>query len=292
MVEAMSLRPNTLRWSTNWLKLAFAVSLALAFIFPIAWSLLNAFKTSVEASAVPPTYWPQVWSMENFSNIWNFGRGLPLYLGNSLTLAVLTAIGTMVLSFFAGYGFARYRFPFKNTLFVFCLLPMMIPYQSILTPLFVIGAKVNMLNSLVALSLVYILFQLPFSIFLMRNSFEAIPKEMEEAARMDGCGSLSTLWHVMLRLVRPGLITVALYAFINAWNEFFAALLFLSSEDRFSLPIVLATVRSGRFGQVDWGALQAGAILSIIPCVLLFLLLQRHYLEGLTGGAVKSEASL
>lgn len=113
---------------------------------------------------------------------------------------------------------------------------MMIPYQSILTPLFVIGAKVNMLNSLVALSLVYILFQLPFSIFLMRNSFEAIPKEMEEAARMDGCGSLSTLWHVMLRLVRPGLITVALYAFINAWNEFLRRSCSLAVRTGFRYP--------------------------------------------------------
>ena len=268
----------------NW---AFAFTLALVFLFPIAWSLLNSLKTTAGASAVPPSYWPEQWSFENYAAIGSYGRGLAVYTWNSLLLAVLTVAGTLALSMTAGYGFSRFEFRGKSLLFFLCLLPMLVPYQTILTPLFVIATKLKVHNSLLALSLVYILFQLPFSIFLMRNSFDAVPKELEEAATMDGCGHFRILRHVTLSIVKPGLITVALFAFINAWNEFFAALLFLNSEDKFTLPIVLATIRAGQMGQVDWGALQAGVVISIIPCMLLFLILQRHYIEGLTGGAVK-----
>jgi multiple sugar transport system permease protein len=264
-----------------------ALLLAVAFLFPIAWSLLNSLKSGAEASAVPPTYWPQDWSAGNYRAIWDYGRGLPVYLWNSLVLAALTVAGTVLLSGLGGYGFARFRFPLKNFLFLLCLMPMLVPYQTLLTPLFVIATWLGVHNSLLALSMVYILFQLPFSLFLMRNTFAAIPNELEEAAVMDGCGHLSMLRHVMLQMAKPGLITVALFAFINSWNEFFAALLFLNSEDNFTLPIVLATVRSGQMGVIDWGALQAGVIISIVPCLLLFMSLQRYYIDGLTGGAVK-----
>ncbi len=268
----------------HWL---FACSLALAFLFPIGWSLLNSLKTSAGASAVPPSYWPVEWSFENYRAIGVYGRGLLVYMMNSLLLAALTVAGTVVLSTTAGYGFSRFEFPGKSLLFSLCLLPMLVPYQTILTPLFVIATRLEVHNSLLGLSLVYILFQLPFSIFLMRNSFDAVPRELEEAATMDGCGHVDILSRVAFSIVKPGIITVALFAFINAWNEFFAALLFLNSEDSFTLPIVLATIRAGQLGQIDWGALQAGVIISIIPCLLLFLILQRHYIEGLTGGAVK-----
>jgi multiple sugar transport system permease protein len=162
----------------------------------------------------------------------------------------------------------------------------MIPFQSILTPLFLILGFLKLQNTLLGLALVYITFQLPFGLFLMRNSFEAIPRELEEAALLDGCNSLSMLYRVMMRLVMPGIITVTIYTFINSWNEFLAALIFMTQEENFTMPILLANVQAGFFG-IDWGALQAGVMVAIIPCVLLFLLLQRYYLEGLTGGAVK-----
>jgi len=281
---AAKVLPGASGRALQWL---FAFFLAIAFLFPIAWSLLNSFKTSAGASAVPTTYWPDEWSVENYAAIWSYGRGLAVYTWNSLLLATLTVAGTVVFSTTAGYGFSRFRFPGKTLLFFLCLLPMLVPYQTILTPLFVIATTLKFHNSLFGLSLVYILFQLPFSIFLMRNSFDAVPKELEEAATMDGCGHFGILRHVAFSIVKPGIITVALFAFINAWNEFFAALLFLNGEDSFTLPIVLATIRAGQLGQIDWGALQAGVIISIIPCMLLFLILQRHYIEGLTGGAVK-----
>ena len=128
---------------------------------------------------------------------------------------------------------------------------------------------------------------LPFSIYLMRNSFEGIPKELSEAAVMDGCTSFQVLARVFLPLVVPGMVTVALFAFIASWNEFIGALIFMSNEQSFTVPVMLTGVSSGQFGVVDWGGLQAGVMVSIIPCVAIYLLLQRYYVSGLMSGAVK-----
>ena len=261
--------------------------LAVLFLAPIILALLSSLKTPSEAAAVPPTYFPGKLSFENYRLLNQYGAGLWRYVYNSTVVAIFTVLGTLVLSLLGGFGFARFSFPGKNILFIVVLSTLMIPFQSILTPLFVILGVLKLQNTLLGLILVYIAFQLPFGLFLMRNSFETIPRELEESALLDGCTPLGMLFRVMLRLVAPGLVTVALYAFINSWNEFLAALIFMNQENNYTLPIMLVTVRSGLYGQVNWGALQAGVVIAIIPCVLLFLLLQRYYVEGLTGGAVK-----
>ena len=163
----------------------------------------------------------------------------------------------------------------------------MIPYQAILTPLYLDFAKFGLVNSYLGLALVHTILQLPFSIYLMRNSFEAIPREIEEAAMLDGCSASRRLTHVFLPLGVPALVTVALFAFINSWNEFLAALIFMSRETSFTVPILLVSVRSGNHGAVDWGALQASIVISIIPCVAVYLALQRYYVSGLLTGGVK-----
>lgn len=202
-------------------------------------------------------------------------------------VAILTSLGTIVLSTLAGYGFSRFNFPAKNALFVMILATLMIPFQSILTPLFLMLGWVKLQNTLVGLALVYIAFQLPFGVFIMRNTFDMVPREIEEAALMDGCTPLTLLYRVMLTLVRPGIITVAVYTFINAWNEFLAALIIMSREDRYTLPILLNSVRSGLYGATEWGVLQAGIVVAIFPCIILFLVLQKYYIQGLMGGAIK-----
>ena len=199
----------------------------------------------------------------------------------------MTVIGAVVLSTLAGYGFSRFSFPGKSVLFILILATLMIPFQSILVPLFLILTRLKLHNTLFGLALVYITFQLPFGIFIMRNTFDTVPREMEEAALLDGCSALSLLYRVMLGIVRPGIITVGIYAFLNSWNEFLAALIFMTKESRFTLPILLTSVRSGYYGTIDWGALQAGVTITILPCIILFLLLQRYYVAGLMGGATK-----
>jgi multiple sugar transport system permease protein len=148
-------------------------------------------------------------------------------------------------------------------------------------------AKLGLANSHVGLAIVHTVIQLPFSIYLMRNSFEAVPREIEEAALIDNCSPLRMLIKVFIPLVMPGIITVALFAFITSWNEFISALIFMNSEKSFTVPVMLVSVRTGRQSSIDWGALQAGVILSIIPCIAIYLALQRHYVSGFLSGAVK-----
>ncbi len=166
-------------------------------------------------------------------------RALATHL-NSAAVAIGTAVLTVIVSLLAGYGFSRYRFMFKNALFVLIIATLMIPFQSILTPLFIILAKLGLNNSLIGLTLVYVTLQLPFSVFMMRNAFDAVPKEIEEAARIDGARDLKLLVRVLLPLVMPGIATVAIFAFLNSWNEFLAALVLLSDNTKFTLPILIS----------------------------------------------------
>ena len=267
------------------------ITLAILFLFPIIWSALNSIKPPPEAVAVPPTYLPSSFSLENYRKVIDYGHGLLQYLFNSAAVAVVTIIGTIVLSTLAGYGFSRFDFPGKNALFILVLLTWMIPFQAILTPLFFLFVKVKLINTLLGLAPVYITSQLPFGIFVMRNTFDMVPREIEEAALLDGCNTFEMLWRVMLTPVRPGIITVAIFTFINSWNEFLAALILMTDDSKFTMPIMLAGVRilgtGGGSAAIDWGGLQAGVVVNIIPCLVLFVILQRYYIRGLMGGSVK-----
>jgi multiple sugar transport system permease protein len=263
------------------------ITLSILFLFPIFWSVMSSLKPPAEASASPPTLFPSYVTLDNYTQLNQYGKGISTYLFNSIGAATLTVIGTVILSTLGGFGFSRFAFPGKNIFFVMILATLMIPFQSILIPLFLILTGLKLQNTLLGLALVYITFQLPFGIFIMRNTFDTVPRELEEAALLDGCSSLSLLYRVMLGIVRPGVITVGIYAFLNAWNEFLAALIFMTKEANFTLPILLTSVRSGYYGAIDWGALQAGVTITILPCIILFLLLQRYYVRGLMGGATK-----
>ncbi len=264
------------------------IFLSVVFIAPIVWAVLSTFKPPMEARQPPLPPWPTTgFSVQNYVTLDSFGDGLWHAAQNSIYVAVMSVLLTVLISVFAGYGFSRFHFPFKNAFFLMILATIMIPFQSILTPIFLILTTFKLQNTLTGLVLVYVTLQLPFSIFMMRNAFDAVPKEIEEAARIDGAKSVALLARIMLPLVWPGVVTVAIFAFLNSWNEFLAALVLMTDQSKFTLPIMMTAVQSGRFGAVDWGAVQAGVTVMMIPCLVLFLLLQRFYIRGLTAGAVK-----
>ncbi|MDK4717968.1 carbohydrate ABC transporter permease [Rhizobium sp. CNPSo 3968] len=261
---------------------------ALLFVAPLVWSVLVSFKPSIEARQPPIPPWPTGgFSLQNYENLAQYGAGIWTYTGNSLTVALATVAASVMISLLAGYGFSRFQFPFKNVLFVLIISTVMIPFQSILTPLFLILTKLKLQNTLTGIVLVYVTLQMPFSIFMMRNAFDAVPKEIEDAARVDGASIFAVLYRIMLPLVLPGVATVAIFAFLASWNEFLAALILLTDQNKYTLPVLMAAVRSGQFGTIDWGAVQSGVTLMMAPCLVIFLLLQRYYIRGLTAGAVK-----
>ena len=266
---------------------AICVFMITIMIWPLLMSFFASIKSPAEASAVPPHYFPQTLSLENYRKVFEFQAGLWTYVMNSLSVAAITIVLCLCLAVPAGYGLARFHFPGKEFVFLILLAPLMIPYQALLTPLYLMFSKIGLANSHLGLAVVHTILQLPFSIYLMRNSFESIPREIEEAATMDGSTPFQALRNIFVPLVTPGMVTVALFAFINSWNEFLAALIFMNKETAFTVPIMLVSVRAGRLGAVDWGALQAGVVISIIPCVLIYILLQKYYVSGFLNGAVK-----
>ncbi len=262
-------------------------ALFVLFAFPLFWSVLTSLKPPSEASASPPTFLPSRLSFENYAHLASYGDGIGRYLYNSIVVTLMTVVGAVILSTLGGYGFSRFNFPAKNLVFIVILVTLMIPFQSILTPLFLLLRFIHFQNTLAGLALVYITFQLPFAVFMMRNSFDSVPRELEEAALIDGCTPITLLTRVMLPVVLPGIVTVALFAFFGAWNEFLAALIFMSNAEDFTLPVMLLNAQAGQFGTINWGAMQAGLTISMLPCAVLFLLLQRYYINGLIAGAVK-----
>jgi multiple sugar transport system permease protein len=262
-------------------------ALAVAFLFPLVWALLNSVKSKEEASRVPPTWFPESLSLENYKGLTSYGEGLGTYLMNSIVLSVLTIIGTVLVCVLGGYGFARYKFRGRGALFGVTLAILMVPYATILLPLYIVLGELGLQNSLIGLSLVLIMFQLPFGIYMMRNSFESVPRELEEAALVDGCSDFGAMRHISLRIVTPGVVTVALFAFLTSWNEFLAPLIFLNDGGKYTLPIMLVNIRSGAYGAIDYGALQAGVVVAMIPCLVLYVALQRFYVSGLVAGAMR-----
>ena len=282
----VALRPRRVRRS-EYLIGAVCVALIVIMLWPLVMSFFASIKSPDEAVTPPPNYLPHSLSFENYMSIITYHAGLAVYVGNSLAVAGLTIAFCLILSVPAGYGLARYDVPYKEVMFLFLLASMMLPFQALLVPIYLMFAKIGLTASKLGLAILHTILQLPFSIYLMRNSFEAIPKEMEEAAVVDGATSIFALRRIFLPLVMPGMVTVALFAFITSWNEFLGALILMNKENTFTVPIMMTGVITGQFGSVNWGGLQASVIVSILPCLLVYLLLQRYYISGLLSGAVK-----
>lgn len=273
---------------TKYLLGAICISLIVVMLAPLVFSVLASIKPTVEASAVPPNYFSTQLSLESYDRLWNYGSGLPQYLGNSFTTAFLTIAMTLILTVPAGYGLARFPIPGKEVIFVLLLLALIIPYQALLTPIFLMFSSLGLTNSLLGLAIIHTTIQLPFSLYIMRNAFEAVPRELEEAALVDGANSWQVLRRVFLPTMVPAVITVTLFAFVMSWNEFLGALVMLNRDASYTLPLILAAARSvTSLGSTDWGMLQAGVTIAVIPCVLVYLLLQKYYVSGLYSGAVK-----
>ncbi len=267
---------------------AVCIVICTVMVLPLLFSVGASVKPTAEAAAVPPTYFPHALSLDSYQRLWSYQQGLPTYLFNSLGTALLTILLTLVLTVPAAYALARFPIPFKEVIFVILLLALIVPYQALLTPMFLMFAKLGLTNSLLGLAVLHTAIQLPFSLYILRNSFAAVPRELEEAAIVDGASSVQALRRVFLPSTVPAIVTVALFAFIMSWNEFLGALVVMSRSSTFTLPVILAVSRTETsLGGTDWGMLQAGITVSVIPCILVYLLLQRYYVSGLMSGAVK-----
>ncbi|WP_127505612.1 carbohydrate ABC transporter permease [Actinoplanes solisilvae] len=258
-----------------------AGGLALIFLFPLVWA--SVASVSPQAG----TQQTDGWGLANYVTLADYQAGVFQYVVNSVAVSLMTVAFTLFASVTGGYAFAVFRFPGRNALFLLTLAILMVPYATLLIPLYVLLNSLGLQNSLIGLALVLSMFQLPFATFMMRISFEAVPGELREAALIDGCGSFRALSHVLIPAAKPGLITVGLFAFLAAWNDFITPLVLISDSDKVPLPLAVANMRQQVMGIVDYGATEAGVVVLALPCIVLFLALQRHYVRGFMSGALK-----
>jgi multiple sugar transport system permease protein len=256
------------------------------FVVPLVWALLRSLQPGAVITGAPESSTFLDLTLENFRNLAGIGS-IPRSVLNSMVVSIGTAILTTALATAAGYGFGRFRFPGSGAAFALILVTLMIPFQAILTPLFLQLNAMRLTDNLLGLVLFYSTVNLPFGVFVMRTAFASVPGELEDAANVDGAGPMRTLASVLRPLVVPGMATTALYAFLASWTEFLGALVFLTRQELYTLPVALLNLQQGAYGTIDYGMLAAGSVIAMVPCIVLFVALQRYYVAGLSAGAVK-----
>lgn len=247
-----------------------SVCLAVLFLYPIG----------VMLSQVTP---------QNLAKITDASRGLSVLesAGNSLIVSVTATVVTVVVSVLAGYAFAKLPYRGSRVAFFVILITFMVPFQAVITPLYIVLRDIGLPNNLIGVALVLATFNLPLGIFLMRNSFAAVPSSLEEAAQLDGASAFGAMWRVMLPVALPGVVSTALLTFFAAWNDFFAALILITDQHLYTLPVSIGILSTDSQFGVNFGLMQTGVTITVIPCVIVYLVLQRYYVAGLLGGALK-----
>ncbi len=273
--------------TARYLYVTVGVVLSILFILPLLWAVLRSFQPAAMITQAPQASDFTHMTVANYSGLIGGSVHILRYVGNSLIVSIGTAALTAVIATLAGYGFGRFRFRGSGIIFALIIVTLMIPFQAVLTPLFMELNALRLTDSRLGLILFYTTFNLPFGVFVMRNTFAQIPKELEDSAYVDGSGVMGTLIFVLRPLVVPGIATTVLYAFLFSWTEFLGALTFITKDNLITLPVALLNVETGTYGQVNYGYLVSGAVIAMIPCVVLYVALQRYYVRGLTSGAVK-----
>lgn len=263
-----------------------------AFLLPLVWMVLTSMKTPAQAASgafqiLPgPAAEVPARTLQNYAEVWGDPSvTFPLYLRNTLIVALLSVAGMVVSSAVVAYGFARIRWRGRGAMFTIVLATMMIPFPVIMGPLYIIFSQLGWIGSLKPLW-VPAWFGGAFNIFLLRQFYLGIPRELDEAARIDGCSHWGTFWRVILPLSRPALAVVALFHFIYVWNDFLAPLIFLTHRDQFTLALGLQLYQS-KAGNTPWNLLMAASTMVVAPVFLLFLLAQRTFIGGVAAEGIK-----
>jgi putative chitobiose transport system permease protein len=269
-------------WGNVWMY-GLLSAIAIIMLFPLLWLISTALKSQTEnIFQFPPQLLPSQPTFENFVRVWQtnpFGQ----YLFNSTLIAVLTVGLNLLFCALAAYPLARLDFRGRDWIFTAIVTTIMIPFQIVMIPLYILTVQLGIRNSY--LGIIFPGIASAFGIFLLRQAFAGVPKEMEEAARIDGCSELGLWWFVMLPAIRPALVTLAIFVFIGSWSDFLWPLIVIDNPELYTLPLGVATL-AGTFS-LDWRLIAAGSVISIAPVLLVFLLLQRYIVPTEAGSGVK-----
>ena len=255
---------------------------------PGLWIVLNSFRPTVEIMAKPAVWWP-TFTLDHYRSMFGGAGegGVPVfqYFRNSLIISVTSTVIAILIGMAGGYAFARYRFNWKNSYFVGIMLFRAVPGVALSLPLFIVFARVGIIDTHFGLILVYVAMNVPFTIWLTDGFFRQIPKEPREAAEIDGCTPWQAFWHVEFPVARPGIASAAIFAFLTSWNEFALASQLTRSVGSKTMPVGLLDF-TAEF-TINWGGMCALAVLMIAPALVLTFIVQKHLIAGLTFGGVK-----
>lgn len=256
------------------------IALSMIMLLPLAWLVRSSVMRMAQIFKFPPEWVPDPWRWENYPEALATVPLFPLYFMNTMIILVPTVLGTVVTASLAAYGFSRLRWPGRDLVFGILMTTLMLPYAVTLIPTFLLWSNLGLVNTFWPLIVPNWFGGGIFYIFLLRQFFRTIPRELDEAAIIDGANPLQVLWHIILPLSRPALITVAIFAGLSAWNDFLGPLIYLNDSRKFTLALGL-TQFTGPYTS-DWHLLMAAATMVIAPVLVLFLLAQRYFIEGIT----------
>jgi multiple sugar transport system permease protein len=254
-----------------------------AMVFPFVWMLITSFKTLPQLLQDPMSFWPAPWTVDNYVDAWNAVPFAQAY-ANSIYICVLAVAGTLLTASMAGYAFARIRFRGSRVLFIVFLATQMIPKQVTLIPFYLLMSRFGWVDSHLALIVPAMLVN-PFAVFLMRQFVLSLPKELEEAALVDGAGRWRTFWSIILPNLKPGLGALSIIVALDVWNSFLFPLVLLNSPDLFTVPLLLSSFR-GQFGSINYGLVMAASAMATIPMLIAFVIGQRRILNSMAASGL------
>ncbi|HZQ97832.1 MAG TPA: carbohydrate ABC transporter permease [Chloroflexota bacterium] len=265
------------------------VGLLTVFFFgPFLWTVLSSLKEASEITTFPPTLFPKVPHFENYPYTWNKVPFLRFYM-NSAVVTGLAMLGQTTTATLVAYGFARFRFPLKGFFFMLVMSTLMVPWEVTIVPSFLLFKFLGWLDTLAPLIVPHWFGGGPFFIFLMRQFFLTIPRDFDEAAKIDGAGSFRVLWEILVPLCRPAITTVAIFSFLFHWNAFIEPLIFLNTPEKFTISLGLRYFQTSPMeaGEPKDHLLMAGTVIMAAPCVLLFFAAQRYFVKGIVLSGLK-----
>lgn len=261
--------------------------LALIMLMPLYWTLITALKDKNEIYEQPPSLFPRSISLENFREILTRNDGVYLtYLKNSVVTTALTMLLVAIVSLLAGYAFSKLKVVGKKIWLLLIIAALMIPFQTLMIPLYSIMSSLHLTNTRISMILIYATFQTPFAVYMMKNAFDMVPDGLRDAAKIDGAGEITVFWKVMMPTTWSSIATIFIYSAYTTWNDYLIAVVFANNEAIKTFNVGLTNMAIGQYG-TEWGLLTAGSLIGLAPIMLLFIFLQKYFIKGMLGGAIK-----
>ncbi len=261
------------------------ILLLFLFVFPIYWMFISSLKDNSVLMRLPPQLYPTFSTMDSYTAIFRNIKYMR-YIGNSLIVASITVVVDLLFSVFAGYSLSRFRYPGRKGIMTITLSAQVFPTVVILISLYEFFSKFKLMNNYFGLALADVAMSLPLSVWMLKSFCDSVPRSLDEAARVDGCGRFRTMMQIVVPLLKPGMLAVGIYAFLMSWDDYLLGLVIMTKTPKKTLPVGISESFLGEFG-FDYSGMMTISVVASLPVLLLFLIFQKYMVAGLTGGAVK-----